>query len=195
MPERIEARVEATFAHQRKSAQVVALVDKGTSLFTAAVVLGISAVAARAALEHARSGQPAPAAVSSGRAAGSGEPPPYIQLAAKVARLRDEELLSFPRIAERIGHSAGTARRAYDWAHRDDVGSAAAGGRPYRRGRYTRLPAATHAEVTRMLAEGKRPEEVASQLKCGLSTVYRAQQALRSAPALKGGGTQPAASS
>jgi DNA invertase Pin-like site-specific DNA recombinase len=184
MPERIEARVEATSVRQRKAAEVAALVDKGTSLFTAAVALGISAEAARAALEHARAGRPAAAAVSSAREAGLGEPPPYIRLATEVARLRDEELLSFPRIAGRIGYSEATARRAYDWAHRDDVVSAAAEGRPYRRGRYTRLPAATHAEVARLLAEGERHQEVASRLGCGLSTVYRARRALRSAPAL-----------
>lgn len=76
---------------------------------------------------------------------------PYIVHAADVARLRDEEHWSFPRIAAKFGIGDKTARRAYDYAHPEHGQRAVDNGTFIQRGKYSHLGGTAHRKIHSLL--------------------------------------------
>lgn len=110
----------------------------------------------------------------------------YKEIAAAVARLRDEEELSWERILDRLRRegvevSEVTARRAYDHAHRLSEGAEFAIPQGRRiRGRSKRLGREVHAVVERLLLGGDRSvDDIAHEAGCSPTTVHRTKRRLR----------------
>jgi DNA invertase Pin-like site-specific DNA recombinase len=171
--EKVETRVDHVPKYARIAAEVRAMADAGASVNTIAAALGITWFAANDALKFATTGevpQTRPPGKRTGTRSGT---PKHIALAAEVARLRDEERLSFPEIAKHFDISMATARRSYDHAHRGDVLDAAAGGRKPSRGCFVRVGVEARREILRRLGGGEAAGAIAAAVGCSVRTVYR----------------------
>src|SRR3954462_7480851 len=109
MSEGVEVRLEAATRPQHLASRVAALMLQGASIQTAAQAVGTSWETAKAAWEsYQAGGVPAGAAPARGEVNRGERPPVYVEIAAEVARLRDHELMSFKKIAERLVVSQNT---------------------------------------------------------------------------------------
>ncbi len=123
-------RIEFVPVRARVSQQVRELIDKGCSLENAAKIIDIGWGDARAGLSLPER------IVPPRRALGPrGRLPKYVQHAAEVTRLRDQDGISFPQIAKTLGIHLSTATRAYDHYHRGALEKAGALGQTTKRGR------------------------------------------------------------
>jgi hypothetical protein len=100
-------------------------------------------------------------------------PPKYIALAPEIARLRDEEGVPFAHIAEERKMCEQTVRRAYDYAHREDVRKAVQNRQRFDRGRHVRVSHAIRCEIRDRLDLGESPKFIANAVGCSVSTVRR----------------------
>jgi transposase len=92
---------------------------------------------------------------------------------AEAIRLRDERQLSFRKIAKELQCSEDTVARAYDQGNPKPLRDALEAGERPRRGRYSYLGPETYDLIKAGLASGKRAPEIAAEVGCGVSTVYR----------------------
>src|SRR5439155_10103337 len=141
--EAVEATLEHTPKYERLAQEIEERVARGSSIETVARVLGVGWQTAREALEFARSGR-RPVTKPSGKRGNWQGPPKYVVLADEAVRLRDQEQLSFERIAKRLKVAKRTATRAYDHGRPAAVREAAEEGKPPRRGRYSHLGRAAY---------------------------------------------------
>lgn len=180
IPKKVELHVEHVPDYVPFVPQVKAMAAAGASVNTIAAALGLTWTAANDALKYASTGvipKPKPPGKTTGTRS---DTPKYIGLAAEVARLRDEESLSFPKIGSRLKINENTARRAYDHAHQEDVLDAAIAGRTRSRGRYVLVSMGTRHEILRRLSAGEAPAAIAIAVGCSVNTIYRLR---RSPPA------------
>ncbi|OAI45815.1 hypothetical protein AYO44_12375 [Planctomycetaceae bacterium SCGC AG-212-F19] len=105
----------------------------------------------------------------------------YLEIAEEVVRLRDDEKMSFTRIAAKLEVEAGTVRRAYDHLRPEAVRAAAESGELPDRGQYSHLGEAKYEKIRGLLRQGKKPGEVADEVGCSTGPVYREQRKLRAA--------------
>jgi DNA invertase Pin-like site-specific DNA recombinase len=159
--------------HESLAATVMDMVNSGASLPNIATALGESYYTVRCAWIFARSGERPKSKPAGQRTGGRSAPPKYIALAPEVVRLRDEEHAPFPHIATRLKISKPTARRAYDYAHRDRVQAAVKNGQPFTRGTFVRIDHATRCEIRERLGRGESAEFIASAVGCSAGTVRR----------------------
>lgn len=172
-PHPCETRVAFVPKHETLAGIVEDMVDGGASLHAIAIALGQSYATVRNALIFAQSGE-RPKTRSAGQRTGTRTgPPQYIALAPKVAHLRDVEYVPFCDIAVRLKISEQTARRAYDFAHRDEIREAVKEGRSVERGRYVRLPVELRQEIVERLNRGESAEFIAGAVGCSACTVRR----------------------
>lgn len=168
-----ETRVEFVPKHETLAGIVKDMVDGGASLHHIATALGQSYATVRNALIFAQSGE-RPKTTPPGRRTGTRTgPPQYITLAPKVAHLRDVDYVPFCTIAVRLKISEPTARRAYDYAHRDEIREAVKEGRSVGRGRFVRLPVELRQEIIERLNRGESAEFIAGAVGCSACTVRR----------------------
>lgn len=104
----------------------------------------------------------------------------YRRIAAQVVAMREDQRMSFEKIAEVLGVARNTARRAYDHLRPEAAIRAAEEGTRPRRGTYSHLGEEVFAEIRRRLRQGEKPADIAAQVGCGKSTVERVRQSLRS---------------
>ena len=114
----------------------------------------------------------------SGKRTGTGNRVEYIDNSPQVVEMRDVQKLSFARIAARLRIGEGTVRRAYDYGHPELVREAVQNGRTPERGTYSHLGTEVYQQIRKLLQAGTKPTEVARQVGCGTSTVYRVKQQL-----------------
>ena len=151
--------------------------DAGASNETIAHALGTTWETVRDALRFADTGETAKPKPQSKRTMKRG-PNKGRLIADEVVRLRDEEKLSFPKIAKRLRVSVGTSTRAYDSKQPQVVAEAAKSGQSPPRGRSTRLPNETFAAIERLSRKGKSVSEIVAALGCSRNTVVRELQRL-----------------
>ena len=108
-------------------------------------------------------------------------PPKYIAISAEVARLRDDEKVSFKEMARRFRVGESTISRAYDHSHPETVRIAANKGEIPKRGRYSHLAADKFQRIKLALAAGKSAIDIAADVACSINTVYREKRRLRAA--------------
>ena len=135
--------VDLAIDHMPKYEQIAErvrqLAVKGSSMATIAHALGHTEETVRAALVFARTGQRTktkPAGKKTGTRTG---PALYMVLAPEVVRLRDQQHLSFEKIARMKKVGVKTIMRAYDRARPAIVQHAAEAGQMPKRGTYVRL--------------------------------------------------------
>ena len=87
--------------------------------------------------------------------------------------------MSFKKIAAKLAVSESTVLRAYDSQHRETARAAAERGETPCRGRYSHLGEDVYQQIRALLRAGKKPAEVAAQVGCGKSTVYRVRRKMQ----------------
>jgi hypothetical protein len=156
------------------------LYAKGSSIQTMAPAHGMPWQQAKEILHFAVKGE---RPVWEGPRAGGGQkqvPPTYRRIAADVARLRDGERMSFPKIVKALAVGEGTVRRAYDHVHQAEIQSAAATGGPPKRGRYSHLSAKTYTRIESLLRRNAGVDRVALATGMSRSTVCRVKHKMQS---------------
>ncbi|MCA9248071.1 MAG: helix-turn-helix domain-containing protein, partial [Planctomycetales bacterium] len=113
--------------------------------------------------------------------------PLYEQIRQDVVRLRDEERRSLPEIKawlaehREITVSENTIRRAWDLEHRELIEEAAQSGVTPKRGNCCRLGVEKFDRIRALLAAGELSVmQIADEVECGASTVYRVRTKLQS---------------
>jgi len=90
--------------------------------------------------------------------------------------MRDDEKMSFVAIAAKLGVSPSTVTRAYDHLRPETVRKAVENGTSARRGQVSRLGEEVIQKIREQLEAGTEAKEIAKQLGCGTSTVYRVRR-------------------
>ena len=172
MPVRVEVVIESTPTYERIAQKVAMLAAKGTSIETIARAEDVNWQTVQDALDFASTGrrpEPEPARKRKPKQSGPRKPVDV----AEIVRLRDQENLSFNRIAERLGVCEGTVSRAYDRAHPEAVRDAAEREQTPKRGRYSKLGPEVYERIRAALRAGDSPCAIAAAVGCGMRTVYR----------------------
>jgi AraC-like DNA-binding protein len=184
----VEVEVRKVHSYELLAPEINQLRKQGASFRAIACKLGVCEELVKESAKFSETGEP-PAWRPPGKRKGqrsSDDVLIYKSISPEVVRLRDEEELSFPRIAERItAHgktpiSEGTARRAYDWGRPDVVEEVINGGKNIDRGRYTHLSRDTLDLARELLNAGLPVNDVAERAHCSPSTVRRILKELSS---------------
>ena len=158
---------------------------KTKSINAMASALGLTWKPAKQILEFARTGHRPVWESSRGkqRRNKQGRGRKYRDIADDVARLKDQEKLSWPAIAKWLKENrgivvaGGTVRRAWELGHEAAVLAAAENGvAPAGRQCYCHLGASKYQQIREGLVAGKKPEVIAAEVGCGVSTIYRARR-------------------
>mgnify|MGYP000573351674 CR=1 FL=1 len=175
----VEVVIEKIPKYEQLAPLFKQLSDKGASIKSIAHAYGMSCPYALEILTYAKTGKRPE--WQSGKRTGvlAGKTPKYIEIAEEVARLREKEKMPFPRIAEAMKVSQATAIRAFDYARPEAVRKAAENGQRPDRGRYSRLGQDIFQQIRNLLGQGMKVTEIAKQVGCGLSTVYRQRQRMQ----------------
>ena len=153
--------------------------ENGASVEAIAHAYGLSWQYTREILDFAETGKRPKWRSGKRTGLGCGNPVKYIDIAPDVVRMREEEKMSFVRIAAKLGVGESTVRRAYDYIRPEAVREAAETGQTPSRGRYSHLGEDVLKEIRKLLGEGMKPKDIAKQVGCGISTVYRARREMQ----------------
>ena len=179
----VEVVLEKVPRYEQLAPKFKELHEQGVSISNIASAHGMCWEYAKEILEFAKTGvRPKwKSGKRTGKRTGkTGQTADYLRHSGEVARLRDDEKWSFARISKQLGIAKSTVRRAYDYAHRDDVADAVQNGNAPSRGRYNHLGEEVYREIRRRLRKGEEPKAIADQVGCGASTVYRERRKLQS---------------
>ncbi len=191
-PQEVSVTLEHKPKYERIAAEVAAMLARGASVVTTARALGHTEETVEQAREFAKTGQ-RPKTKPPGRRTGTRSGTPrYIELADEVVRLRDQEHLSWPRIAKITGVSPRTVRRAYDHGRPEVAREAAEKGQRPRRGRDSHLGPEVYERIRAALNAGERPRDIARAVGCSAQTVRRVRRTMRCS-GKDGSGSGPAA--
>ena len=151
------------------------LLQGGASKTALASAYGLAPKVVTQTLEFAKTGerptaQPAKKKSSDGQ---NSKATKYKDLAPRVAELRDVQMKHIDWIAEHLGVTEGTVRRAYDYAHPEAVRKAVAEKAAVKRGRFTHLDHTIFEKIRELSGQGQSPKEIAAVVGCGVSTVRR----------------------
>ncbi len=177
--ETVEIPIDHTPRYEAIARQVADLAARGASVNTIAAALGETWPTVNQALEFARTGH-RPKMKPGGKRTGRGHAGRKQIDVAEVVRLRDEQQLSFTKIAQRLGISEGTVTRAYDRGKPQAVRDAAERGQKPQRGQDSHLRPEVFERIRVGLNAGLTPERVAENVGCSASTVYRIRRQTRS---------------
>jgi site-specific DNA recombinase len=175
----VEVVIDKVPKYEHLAPKFKELRENGASIESIAHAHGMSWQYAKEILDFAETGQRPKWKNHKRTGARKGVVPKHIQLAEEVARLRDQDNMSFEKIRALLHISDGTVRRAYDYAHPEIVHEAAEKGAAPQRGRYSHLGANVFREIRRLLREGQTPSEIAKAVGCGASTVRRVHTQLK----------------
>jgi hypothetical protein len=178
-PQPIEVVIDKVPKYEKLAPLFKQLRDNGASVGSIAHAHGMCRPYAEEILEFADTGKRPQWGSVKRRGVGRANPNKYREIGPDVVRMRDVQLMSFPRIAKALRVGRATVERAYDNERPEAVREAAEKGQKPRRGRFTRLPAKVFQEIRKLLSEGMKPPEVAKQLGCGVSTVCRERLAMK----------------
>jgi hypothetical protein len=177
-PEMVEVQLEHTPKYERLAQTIEEMVTRGAGVETVARALGVGWQTARESLEFARTGR-RPVTKPSGKRGNRSGPPKFIAHAHEVVRLHDKEQLTFESIAKRLKISKGTVTRACDHVRPEAVRAAAESVPRPQRARFSRLGPSAYERVRDGLMAGSHPQDIAAEVGCGVSTVYRIRKEMR----------------
>jgi DNA invertase Pin-like site-specific DNA recombinase len=177
-PQAIEVVIEKVPIYEQLAPELKRLRDAGASIQSIAVAYGMTWVDAKRILDFAETGQRPK--WKAGKRTGTGSrPTKYLEISSQVADLRDNQKMSFPRIAARLGVSEETARRGYDHAHRASLREAVERGDAPRRGSYSHLGEEKMEAIRKLLREGKETSAIAGEVGCSDGTVRRVRKQMQ----------------
>ncbi len=171
----VEVVIDKLPKYELLAAEILELQQSGTSPNALAASYGTTWSAISETLEFAKSGK-RPTRASAKKQSSKGQnskATKYKDLAPRVAELRDVQTKHIDWIAEHLGVSEGTVRRAYDYAHPEAVRKAVAEKTAVKRGRFTHLDHTIFEKILEMSGQGQSPQEIAAVVGCGVSTVRR----------------------
>jgi DNA invertase Pin-like site-specific DNA recombinase len=119
------------------------------------------------------------------RASGARQEPKYRRYADLVDKLRTEEKMPFEHmpkyIFEKFGENVdiSTVKRAYDFAHPDDLRTAAERGEAPDRGPHVHIREEKHRQIRELLRAKATCDEIARQLGCSARTVHREKRKMK----------------
>ena len=108
----------------------------------------------------------------------------YLQISPLVAQLYDQEKMPLTQVVTELKNrgiraSYSTVRRAYGFAHRDEIRVAVDGGEEMDRGTHSLIGIEKCRQIEQLLLDGKpNPKQIVDLVGCGVSTVRRAQKKL-----------------
>lgn len=178
----LEVVIDKIPKYERLAPEFKRLHESGVSIQTIAASNGMAWKYAADIIHFAETGErPKWGARKEKTGTGHDNSEKYKEIADEVARLRDEEKMTFPRIAKAFGVHEATTRRAYDHARPQAVREAAATGDTPNRGTYSHLPQDIFKTIRELLLEGKMTAaEIAAKAGCSANTVYRVRRKMKS---------------
>ena len=179
LPE-VEVRIERVPQYVAMATLFKELHDKGASIQSIAQAYKTNWGPVAAAIEFAKTGArpKLPSKKKKRGNAGRAQTVKYKEIAAEVVRLRDQEKISFRRMAKQFGVKESTVHRAHDYARPEAVRAAAELGKSPSRGHYSHLGEEVYVKIRELLRAGGKPNDVARQAGCGESTVRRVMVAM-----------------
>jgi len=177
-PQPIEVVIDKVPRYERLAPVFKAMHEKGASVQSIAAAHGVPWQYAKDVLHFADTGERPKWKKGKGTGTGA-KPAKYTEIAPEVIHLRDTKKMSFKKIAAKLSVSESTVRRAYDSEHRETARAAAERGETPSRGQYSHLGEDVYQQIRVLLRSGKKPSEVAAQVGCGTSTVYRVRQKMQ----------------
>ncbi len=178
-PQSVEVTIEKIPRYERLASKFKEMRDNGASIQTIARAHQMSWEYVRQIVDFAETGKRPDWGKGkqrkSGKRQGSGRgtPAKYEEIGPDVVRMRDDEKISFIKIAAKLGVSRSTVTRAYDNLRPETVRKAAEKGTLPQRGRYSHLGEEVFQKIRELLNAGTKPKEIAKQLGCGTRTVHR----------------------
>jgi AraC-like DNA-binding protein len=174
----MEVVIEKVPIYEQLAPEFKRLRDGGASIQSIAVAYGMTWGDAKRILDFAETGQRPK--WKAGKRTGTGSrPTKYLEISSQVADLRDNQKMSFLRIAATLGVSEETARRGYDHAHQACLREAIERGEPLRRGSYSHLGEEKMEAIRKSLRDGKEISTIAREVGCSDNTVRRAQKQMQ----------------
>ncbi len=171
----VEVVIDKLPKYELLAAELQKLQQSGTSKTALASAFGLSPKVVTQTLEFVKTGE-RPTAQPAKKKSSVGQNPKatrYKDIAPRVAELRDVQMKHIDWIAEHLGVSEGTVRRAYDYAHPEAVRKAVAEKAAVKRGRFTHLDHTIFEKIRELSDQGQSPKEIAAVVGCGVSTVRR----------------------
>ena len=171
----VEVVIDKLPKYELLAAEFQKLQQCGASKTALASAFGLSPKVVTQTLEFAKTGE-RPTALPAKKKSSDGQNSKatrYKDIAPRVAELRDVQMKHIDWIAEHLGVSEGTVRRAYDYAHPEAVRKAVAEKAAVKRGRFTHLDHTIFEKIRELSDQGQSPKEIADVVGCGVSTVRR----------------------
>ena len=170
----VEVVIDKLPKYEFLAAEFQKLQQSGTSKTALASAFGLSPKVVTQTLEFAKTGERPTAQPAKRSSDGqNSKATKYKDIAPRVAELRDVQRKHIDWIAEHLGVSEGTVRRAYDYAHPEAVRKAVAEKAAIKRGRFTHLDHTIFEKIRELSGQGQSPKEIAAVVGCGVSTVRR----------------------
>jgi hypothetical protein len=177
-PKMVEVIIDKVAKYEQLAPRFKQLRDDGASVQSIAAAHGMSWQYASEILRFAETGE-RPEWKAGKRTGTGGKPAKYVEISEEVAYLRDEKKMPFVQIAAKLGVSRATVRRAYDHWHQEAVREAVERGDSPCRGQYSHLGEDVYEEIRKLLRAGTKPSEIAAEVGCGASTVYRVRRKMQ----------------
>lgn len=180
MPVECRAEIEDPQPFELHAPEVTRLADGGASINVISAKLGISAGTARNSLRFGRTGvRPTWKKKKKGGQCGTANKCKYLVIKDAVVKRHDVDGVPLEHLTGEFGVGIATIRRAYYAGRPDLVAKAAAGGSLYRVGARPKSETEARQRVAALLNSGLTRHEIAAQVGCGLSTVYRVRAQLK----------------
>ena len=186
-PEFVEVVIDKIPQYELLAPKFKELYDQNHSVETIASAYGLTWKTVRESLHFAETGE-RPVPPKRTKRSKSGEPrasrETYQQIAPLVAQLHDQEKMPLTQVVTELKNrgiraSYPTVRRAYGFAHRDEIRVAVDGGEEMDRGTHSLIGIEKCRQIEQLLLDEKpNPKQIVDLVGCGVSTVRRAQKKL-----------------
>jgi DNA invertase Pin-like site-specific DNA recombinase len=172
-PQPVEVVIEKIPKYERLAAKFKRLEENGASVQSIAHAHGMSWQYAQEILHFAETGERPKWQAGKRTGTGPANPITYKDIVDDVIHKRDQEHIPFTQIAAELGVGRHMVCRAYDYGRPETVSEASEKGVAPRRGRHSRIGEDVVQKIRELLRKSEKPKDIAQQLSCGVSTVYR----------------------
>ena len=176
--EPVQLVIEKVPKYERLAPEFKRMRDNGASVQSIATAHGMSWQYASEILHFADTGE-RPKWKAGERPKAERKRIKYVEIAKEVAQLREQQKMSFPKIAARFGVAEGTARRAYEHARPGTFRKAAKSGGSPTRGPRPNLDEDTIRKIHELIRSGAKARGIAKEVGCATSTVYRVRSRMQ----------------
>ncbi len=190
----VEVHIRQRPRYERLAPEIQRLHAQGSSISEIAVAFHVNWNLVRAGLQFAKDGtRPPVVAMKKPSVPRQKRPCFYMELAPEIARLRDVEKLSIPKIAKLKGIGVGTVSRAYNYAHRQAIKSAIEQGAKRPPAKYAHLRPTVFERIRELKDADMTAKQIAAEAGCSVGTVRRELLRLQRSAAAPAGDDEPRA--